>query len=102
MPNSARTSSASTAPTSSPAVPNNATPAATIDQLFNAAFAVPRDPRSSAYKAGVRAALQFRIDRRRIPKMYEPGTAEDDAYYAGIAEGHAIWRRAQAESAGAA
>lgn len=72
------------------------------DQLFTAAFSVPRDPRSTAYKNGVHAALQFRIEDRRIPKLYEPGTAEDDAYYAGITEGHAIWRRAQAESAGAA
>lgn len=102
MANSARTSSAPTAPTSSPAAPDITAPAATVDQLFTAAFAVPRDPRSPSYKAGVRAALQFRIEGRRIPKLYDPGTAEDDAYYAGIAEGHAIWRRARAESAGAA
>lgn len=95
MVNCTRTPSAS-APTSSP------TTGLSADQLFTAAFAVPRDPRSPAYKAGVRAALQFRIEGRRIPKMYEPGTAEDDAYYAGIAEGHAIWRRTQAESTGAA
>lgn len=82
---------------------SGATPSsASADDLFAAAFSVPRDPRSPAYKAGVRAALQFRIEARRIPKLYEPGTAEDDAYYAGIAEGHAIWRRAQAECAGAA
>lgn len=74
----------------------------TAEELFTAAFNQPRDPRSSAYKQGVLAALKFRIDGRRIPKLYDPGTAEDDAYYAGQAEGHAIWRRAQTESVGAA
>lgn len=68
---------------------------ATADELFAAAFNQPRDPRSPAYKQGVRAALQFRIEGRRIPKLYDPATAEDDAYYAGQAEGHAIWRSAQ-------
>jgi hypothetical protein len=72
------------------------------DQLFNQAFNTPRDPRSPAYKAGVRAALQFRIDGRRIPRLYDPATAEDDAYYAGQAEGHAIWRAAVAQIGGAA
>ncbi|MBB3118373.1 hypothetical protein [Pseudoduganella violacea] len=76
--------------------------AMTAYELFSAAFSVPRDPRSPAYKQGVLAALKFRIEGRRILKPYEAGTAEDDAYYAGIAEGHAIWRRTQAESAGAA
>lgn len=67
----------------------------TADELFAAAFSVPRDPRSPAYKQGVLAALKFRIEGRRIPKLYDPATAEDDAYYAGQAEGHAIWRSAQ-------
>lgn len=75
---------------------------ATADQLFTAAFAVPRDPRSTAYKAGVLAALKFRVDGRRIPRLYDPASAEDDAYYAGVQEGHAVWRKAQAETAGAA
>lgn len=74
----------------------------TADELFAAAFNQPRDPRSAAYKQGVLASLKFRIEGRRIPKLYDPATAEDDAYYAGVQEGHAIWRRAQAESAGAA
>lgn len=75
---------------------------ATADQLFTAAFAVPRDPRSVAYKAGVLAALKFRIEGRRIPRLYDPASAEDDAYYAGVQEGHAVWRKAQAEMAGEA
>jgi len=74
----------------------------TVEALFTAAFAVPRDPRSNAYKQGVRAALQFRIEGRRIPKLYDPASAEDDAFHAGTQEGHALWRKAQAEKAGAA
>lgn len=74
---------------------------ATVDQLFDAAFNVPRDLRSDEYRAGARAALAFRIDGVRIPHPYAASTAQDDAYHAGIAEGHAIWRRAQAEAAGA-
>ncbi|WP_051293964.1 hypothetical protein [Pseudoduganella violaceinigra] len=65
-----------------------------VDTLFRTAFEVPRDPRSEPYKAGVRAALTFRIDGVRIPRLYRPATAEDDAFYAGQAEGHAIWRQA--------
>lgn len=68
---------------------------ATANQLFAAAFDVPRDPRSNEYKAGALAALHFRIEGRKIPRPYSAGTAADDAYHAGIAEGHAIWRRAQ-------
>lgn len=78
------------------------TPCAAADELFAAAFAVPRDSRSAAYKAGALAALRFRIEGRRIPTLYDPASAEDDAYHAGAAEGHAIWRKAQAEAAGAA
>jgi len=68
---------------------------ARVDNLFRAAFAGPRDPRSAPYKAGVRAALAYRIDGTGFPHPYQPGTAEDDAYYAGISEGHAIWRTSQ-------
>jgi len=68
------------------------------DSIFNAAFAVPRDPRSAEYKAGVRAALVFRIEGRRIAKLYAAGTAQDDAYHAGIAEGNALWRAAAANA----
>lgn len=66
---------------------------AQVETLFRAAFDTPRDPRSEPYKAGVRAALAFRIDGVRIPHPFAPATAEDDAYYAGQAEGHALWRR---------
>lgn len=87
-------------PEQSPAVPS--TTGVTADELFAAAFAVPRDARSAAYKAGALAALRFRIEGRRIPTLYAPASVEDDAYHAGAAEGHAIWRKAQAGLAGAA
>lgn len=61
--------------------------------LFVQAFAGPRDPRSAEYKAGVLAALQFGIGGRKIPHPYPAGTAADDAFYAGQAEGHSLWRR---------
>ena len=71
------------------------------DQLLNAAFNVPRDPRSSQYKAGARAALVFRTEETPIPRPYPAGSVEADAFTAGIEEGHAIWRRTLAAAAGA-
>lgn len=63
------------------------------DQLLDAAFSAPRDPRSSQYKAGARAALVFRTEETPIPQPYPAGSVEADAFSAGIEEGHAIWRR---------
>jgi len=66
----------------------------TVDQLLEAAFNVPRDPRSPEYKDGARATLDFRVNAVRIPHPYASGSAADDAYHAGIQEGHVIWRKA--------
>lgn len=68
------------------------------DQLFTQAFAGPRDPRSTEYRAGVMAALRYRVDGIAITRPYAAGTAQDDAFDAGQVEGHAIWRRAQAHT----
>ena len=76
--------------------------ALSVDQLFTAAFSKSRSPRSAEYKAGVRAALAFRIDGVRMPQPYALGTAQDDAYFAGMAEGHALWRAALESNAGGA
>jgi hypothetical protein len=65
-----------------------------VDELFTSASAQLRDPRSDEYKAGCRAALEFRIDGVRIIRPYLPGTAGDDAFDGGMAEGHSIWRSA--------
>jgi hypothetical protein len=70
------------------------------EKLFKEAFAESRcrDPRSDEYKAGVRAALRFRLAGEPIPHPYRAGTAQDDAYYAGIGEGHMIFRNYEQET----
>lgn len=78
--------------------PATGKPAATAKGLFDVAFSMARDPRSTAYKAGVMAALKFRVDGIRIYCPYEIGSAENDAFYAGITEGHAIWRKSQEQA----
>lgn len=64
----------------------------TAMEIFNETFDTPRDPRSAEYKAGVMAALCFRINGQKIPRPYALGTAQADAFYAGIDEGHRRWR----------
>jgi len=76
--------------------------ALSVDQLFQTAFYNGRTPRSQEYKAGARAALAFRIERRDIDPPHQAGTAAADAYFAGIAEGHALWRTAMAKIGGVA
>ena len=65
------------------------------DRLFAEAFDPwrCRTPRSDAYKAGVLAVLRAKESGVRITGvLYADGTAEADAYYAGCAEGHVLWR----------
>jgi len=64
-------------------------------ELFEAAFRRTRDPRSDAYKKGVYAALEFRLENKRINIPYPIGTAAFDAFISGCDEGHFIWRRNQ-------
>ena len=78
---------------------HGAAPAAAVDQLFYAAFSTSRDPRSGEYMDGARAALAYRIDGERIGAPHQVGTAAADAFFAGIEEGHAIWRRASGTAA---
>lgn len=69
-------------------------------QIFDQAFSAPRDPRSIAYKKGVLAALEFRLGEcSGIARPYRLGTADADAYFSGLDEGH---RRATAHLDGAA
>ncbi|KLU21954.1 hypothetical protein EOS_32950 [Caballeronia mineralivorans PML1(12)] len=63
-----------------------------VDDLMRKAFAPARDPRSTEYKAGVRALLALRINGVKLVQPYEMGTVQADAFYAGIDEGHHIWR----------
>jgi hypothetical protein len=60
----------------------------TAQAVFDEAFWPGRPPRSEAYKLGVLHCLQVRIDGAVLcPCPYEHGTADADAYYAGIDEG---------------
>jgi hypothetical protein len=63
--------------------------------LWDEAFTrnTTRDPRSSEYKDGVALCLNNKIFGHPIRSAWVPGCAETDAFYAGVEEGHAIWRR---------
>ena len=59
--------------------------------IFEAAFSVPRDARSEAYKAGVLDVLRHRLGEVSGCAQkceFTLGTAEADAYFAGCDEGH--------------
>jgi hypothetical protein len=60
-------------------------------QVFDHAFKPGREPRSEAYRAGVLACLRTRVDGAPICACpYPAGSAERDAYYAGVEEGRAL------------
>jgi hypothetical protein len=62
-----------------------------------------RPPRSAAYKAGVRDHLLKRIDGvLDLPFPYQLGSAEADAYLAGIEEGKGIVKATIGEAGAAA
>lgn len=68
--------------------------------LFTRAFPATRAPRSPAYRDGVLVALRFRLgDVAGIHCPYPPGTAEADAFHAGVDEGCAIARNSMKEAA---
>ena len=59
--------------------------------VFDAAMSPGREPRSAAYRAGLLHCLRVRIDRVHWVRCpYAPGSAEFDAYYAGVDEGRAL------------
>jgi len=64
------------------------------NELFEKAFNAPREARSDEYKDGVLQALQFKteeIDGVSFP--YKMGTAQADAWFAGLDEGKRIFER---------
>ena len=68
---------------------------ALVQHLYQAAFSVPREPRSPEYRRGVLDALRYRCgltETLRLPEAFGTGTAAADAWFAGIEEGHARWR----------
>ncbi len=71
----------------------------TVEELFNKNFNVPRTPRSAEYWGGVRAALAFRLESKKIVLPYRVGTAAADAFFAGVDAGHLIWRQSKEQAA---
>lgn len=63
-----------------------------VQKLMRAAFDRPRDPRSDAYKRGVRELLNCKTMGVKFHCPYMMGTAEADAFYSGSDEGNRIWR----------
>jgi hypothetical protein len=72
-----------------------------VEELMKVAFdASRRTWRSSEYKDGVRAVLEFRFGRATLPELPEmPGTAASDAYLAGMEEGWMLLVRFEQASA---
>jgi hypothetical protein len=71
-----------------------------VEQVIAAAFPPSRTPRSAPYRDGVRAVLRYRALGRRIVIPHAVGTAEADAFFAGVDCGHHLWReQAQAQHA---
>jgi len=69
-----------------------------VKTLFRQTFPSTREPRSEAYKAGVLAAIKFRLgEAEHIDCPYNPATAEADAFHSGATEGHSVARRALRE-----
>jgi hypothetical protein len=64
-----------------------------IEKLVTAAFDRPRDPRSDAYKLGVRELLANQVLGAPFRCPYKLGTAEADAFFSGSDEGRTIWRQ---------
>lgn len=69
-----------------------------IDRVYQAAFDHPRDPRSDAYKCGVRDGIASRLKVAPAKCPYRLGTAEADAWFSGVDEGRAIARQGDSES----
>lgn len=72
-----------------------------VQQLVDAAFApsVPRLPRSPAYRSGVLDGAYHGFGRDNASR-YATGTAECDAYLAGLEEGHALVSQYRAKQEG--
>jgi hypothetical protein len=71
-----------------------------VERLMDLAFFPGRAPRSAEYRQGCQAALEYRILARRMHAPYPAGCSEADAWFAGVEEGHAIWRRKCEAAAG--
>lgn len=61
-----------------------------VERLMAAAFDGQRDPRSDAYKAGVRDTLAFKLCGKQKIQPYALGTPHADAWWAGGTEAMSI------------
>lgn len=64
---------------------------ATVHAIVTQAFAPCRCPRSVEYRAGVTDLLMHRALGPRLACPYTLGTAQADAWFAGVEEGKALW-----------
>lgn len=61
-----------------------------VDELMEKAFKGPRNMRSKEFKEGAKACLNCMINNFHIESPYTTGTPQDDAFVAGLQEGHRI------------
>ncbi|WGG51804.1 hypothetical protein [Rugamonas sp. DEMB1] len=66
---------------------------AQLDEIMRRAFYSGRAPRSAPYKDGARALLRARLTNGtfNFPADMVLGTAEADAFFAGVDEGRHLW-----------
>lgn len=62
-----------------------------VCDIVTAAFSNSRCPRSVEYRDGVTQLLLHRALGRRLLCPHTPGTAQADAWFAGLEEGKALW-----------
>lgn len=62
-----------------------------VSDVVAVAFGPGRQPRSAEYQAGVRALLLKRTLCRPLVCPHPHGSAQADAWYAGVDEGIALW-----------
>lgn len=55
--------------------------------------------RSNEYVAGIRCVLEYRALGRAVALPFAVGTAQADAWYAGLEEGNRLWREQAVEQA---
>jgi len=70
----------------------------TAHEIFHERFRPGAEPRSVAYQQGVLDRLRYDAGEGIAPSRlmcYEPGTAERDAWLAGLAAGRLLWLRSQ-------
>lgn len=64
----------------------------TVDEILAEELAKPGARLSPEYKAGLRAGLEWRRDGKEPFFPYPCATAQADAFFFGLMDGHKIWR----------